>query len=204
MIEYEPHSVSMSVDSADSSAEGGDEIVHRFEQNIGQHGSFEMAPKPFDQVKIRAVRWQPEDGEAIGVLIQERPHCLGVMKTGVVANQANLSPRVAPQQDDQEGDEVPAALGVGHRINDAARSVIHTSVNHLLLVLSRRGDFRLSADRRPHARQRGVPMNLDLVLEDQGLCRVSLQRVFFKRRSRFAALSWAASLRLPLRVCLGR
>lgn len=167
MVEHESHFVSMAVDPGDAVAKRGHQVIDRPEQHVGQDGSFQMAPQPFDQVETRAVRRQPEDGDLIGMLGQERPHRLRVMETSVVADEANLPAGIGSQQDDQERDEVPAALGVGHRVGDPAGGIVDTPVNDLLLVLARGRNLGLLADRRPHAGQRRMTVNLHLVLKDQ-------------------------------------
>jgi hypothetical protein len=52
-------------------------------------------------------------------------------------------------------------------------------VDDLLLVLSRRRDFRLGADGAPHPRQSWQSMYLDLILEDESLGSLVGQGVFF-------------------------
>jgi len=121
-----------------------------------------------------------------------------------VADEANLPAGIGSQQDDQERNEVPAALGVGHRVGDPAGGIVDTPVNDLLLVLARGRNLGLLADRRPHAGQRRMTMNLHLVLKNQNFRGAALRRPFFSRPSCRRALWYAASSRLPFRVCFGR
>src|SRR5262249_27628926 len=97
-----------------------------------------------------------------------------------------------------------AALGVGHRVGQLARAVVHTSIHDLFLVLARCRHLGLLADGRPHACQSGMAVNFHLVLEDQDEVGIVAHRFFFKVFSSFWAWAIAASLRLPFIVCLGR
>ena len=83
MVEYESHSVAVAVDLADAPAEGGDQIVHRLKQYVGQHGSFQVSPQPLDQVQTRTVRRQPVDFDLIAVLGEPQPNSLGAMAESV-------------------------------------------------------------------------------------------------------------------------
>ena len=121
----------------------------------------------------------------------------GVMKAGVVADQPDLPAGVGSQEQDQEGDEVPAALGVGDHRGDLARSVVHGAVHDLLLIFPRRGHARLVADLRPHPRQERMFMDFGFVLEEEDFGRVLAERFF----SRFSAVPGPRRGRAR-RVCL--
>ncbi len=45
MIEQETHSILAGIDGSDAALECGDEVVHRFEQYIGQKGSLQVWPQ---------------------------------------------------------------------------------------------------------------------------------------------------------------
>lgn len=204
MIKYESHMITMSVNTTDAAPEGGNQIIHRTEQNVGQYRTFQMAPQPFDQIQVRTVRRQPENAESVGILRQERFHRLGMVKASIVADQTNLMTGIGFQQNRQKGDEVPAAFGLGHRVDNATRGVIHAAINNLLGVLAGRRNFGLSAFWRPQTMQGGQAMQLGFILKDQGFFGIVFQCVFFKRESFRRAFSQATSSRFPLRVCLGR
>src|SRR5205085_8633590 len=72
------------------------------------------------------------------------------------------------------------ALGGRHRVRDLAAEVVDASVDDLLLVLARRGHFRLTAPRGPHPGQRRQLVDLYLILEDQGEVRLRPQRLFLQ------------------------
>ena len=129
---------------------------------------------------------------------------LSMVKAGIVAHQANLTPRINLQQHDQEGNEVPAAFGRRYRMNDSASGIIYPAVHHDFGVLAGRRNFRLFAFETPQAVQGRKTMQFRFVLENQHLLGLVLYSVFFRRDSFLRALSQAASSRLPLRVCLGR
>lgn len=204
MIKHESHMITMSVNTTDAAPEGGDQIIHRTKQDIGQDRTFQMAPQSFDQVQVRTVRRQPEDAESFRVLRQKRLHRLRVMKAGIVAYQTNLTTGIRLQQNRQKGNKVPAAFGLSHRMDNATGRVIHAAINHLLGVLSGRGNFGLLAFSCPETIQGGQAMQLGFILEDQYFLRTVFRGVFFKRESFLRAFSQAASSRFPLRVCLGR
>ena len=189
MIEHESHAVAMAVDPGDPLAEGSHEIVHRLEEDVGQDRPFEMSPQPFNQVQARAVGRQPEDFEAISMGSQPRVNRLRVMEPAVVADQTDFASAIGGDQSDQEDEELRSTLLVRHGIGDPPAGEVHAAIDDLLFVLARGGNFRLDADRRPQARERGVTMNLDFILEDQRFGRVVFQRFFFKRASCFLAFS---------------
>ena len=189
MVEHESHSISMPVEASDAGAAGGDEIVDGLKQYIGQHGAFQMSPKSFDQMEAGAVGRQPEHGDLVRVSLQSGLDRVGMMKPSVVADQTDSPAGVGGRQGDEEGDELRAALLVGHRVGDFAGGEIHAAVDDLLFVLARCGDFGLRPDRRPHPGQGGVTMDFDFVLKDQRFGGIGLHRFFFKRTSRFPALS---------------
>jgi hypothetical protein len=109
------------------------------------------------------------------------------MEPSIVAHQANLATGIQLDQGDKEDEEIHPTLAVGNCVGDFARRVIHTTVDDLLLVLTRCWDLRLFPHWRPHPRQSRVPVNLNLVLEDERLRGVLLQGFFFNRRNCFFA-----------------
>jgi hypothetical protein len=204
VIEHETHLVSPTVDSTDPLAKRDDQLVQAREKDIGKNRSFQVAPQPLDQVQARAIRRQPKHLDLIPMRLEPLSNGLGVVEPAVVADQANLPTRISLDQRDQKDEEVRPALARSDRVNDLTRGVIHPAVDHLLLVLSRRGNFGLMTHWRPHPAQRRMAMNLNFVLENQGFRSVFLQRFFFNRVSCLPAFSKAASSRLPFIVCLGR
>ena len=189
MVEHKAHSISVPVESGDAAPAGRYQIIDVLAQYIGQHGTFQVSPKPFNQVQARAVWRQPEHGDLIRVSLQPGLDRLGMMKPTVVADQTNLTARVGGHQCDQKCQEFCAALFVGHRVGDLARGEIHSAVDDFLLILARSGDFGLCPDRRPHPGQDGMTMDFDLVLKDQRFGGIGFQRFFFKRTSCFPAFS---------------
>ena len=142
-----------------------------------------MSPQAFDQVQTWAVGRQPEDLDAVLMGLEPRLHRFRMMEPTVITNQADFPPRVGSDQRHQEQKEIRAALGIGDRGGRFTRRIIHTPVDHFLLVLAWSRDLGLSAHRRPHACQGRMLMNFNLVLEDQGLGCILGQRFFLSRRS---------------------
>lgn len=204
MVEHKSHSISMPVDAGDAGAAGGNEIVDRLKQYVGQDGAFQMAPQSFDRIQARAARRKPKHGDLIGVGLQPRPHRLGMVKPSVVAHQTNLAACVGRHEGDEEGDNLRTALLVGHGVGDFAGGEIHAAVHDFLFILARRGDFGLDADRRPHPGQGGAAMDLDFVLKDQRFGGVGLQGFFLSERAVFRPFRRPLRLVLPFRACLGR
>ena len=204
MVKYKSHLIAMAIDTTDAAAKGRHQVIQSAKQHVGQNGAFQVAPQTFDQVQVRTIRRQPENPKPVAMIRQIRFHGFGVMKAGVVAHQANLATRIGFQQNRQKGDKVPSALGVGHRMDNAAGGVIHTPVHDHFGVLSGRRNFGLASSPGPQPIQRRKPMQLGFILENQRFVRVVFRGVFFKRDSCLRAFSQAASSRLPLRVCLGR
>ena len=189
MIVHETHSFLVPIDSRHTATEGGHQVLDVGEQHVGQHGSFQMAPQSLDQVQTRTVGRQPEDYEAMPVGLQPCLDRLRVMEPTVVADQSNLATGVGGHQSDQEAQELASALFVGHGVRHPSGGEIDASVHDLLFVLPWGGDFGLSAHGGPHPGERGMTMNLDLILEQQGFRRVATQGFFFKRTSCFLAFS---------------
>jgi hypothetical protein len=189
MVKHEAHAVTVSVNSADALAERRGQVVNSFEQDVGQDGPLQMAPQSLDQVQTRAVRRQPVDRDPIRVCREPLPDTASVVKPSVIADQANLATGVRLDQGDKEDEEIRATFAVGDCVGDFARRVIHAAVHDLLLVLTRCWDLRLFSDRRPHPRQRRMPVKLNLVLEDKGLRGVLPQSFFFNRRNCFFAFA---------------
>ena len=204
MIKHKSHLLAVPVDTGNTMSECGSQIFHRREQYVGQHRAFKVAPKSFNQVQARAIRRQPEHGNPITMTVEPLSDGLGMMESPIVANQANLSPGISGHQGHQKHKEIMAALGLGYCINDLAGLVIDSTIDHPLFILPRRRNLGLLAHRAPHLRQGRMPMNLHLILKNQGLLGLIFHRFFFKRTRSFLALVYACSSRLPLRVCLGR
>ena len=117
------------------------------------------------------------------MLLQPSPHGLGMVKSSVVADQSDLPSGVGRDEGDQEREEVGAALAVSHGVGDPAGGEVDTAIDHRFFVLPRGGYLRLRSDRGLHSGERRMPMNLDLVLIDQGFGSVFLSGVFFRRAS---------------------
>ncbi len=196
MVEHEAHSVTVPIDSANTLAERRDQIPQVLEQDVRQDCPLEMAPQPFDEVQARTVRRQPVDRDPVGVGLQPLLDCPRVMEPAIVAYQADLATGVCLDEGNQEDQEVHPALAVGDGVRDLGRRVIDATIDNLLLVLAGCRDLRLGAHRRPHPRQRRMPMDLHLVLENQSLRSVLLQRFFLAD----AVGSWP-SRTPPRRVC---
>ena len=49
MVKDEAHFILPAIDTTDSSAERSNQIIHRFEQHIGQHRPFQVSSQPFDK-----------------------------------------------------------------------------------------------------------------------------------------------------------
>ena len=178
MVEHEAHPVTVSINSADAFAESGGQVVKGFEQDVSQDSSFQMAPQSLDQIQARGLRRQPVDRDPIGIGLEPLLDHACVVEPPVVAHQANLATGVRLDQGDKEDEEIHSTLAVGECVGDLARRVIHAAVDDLLLVLAWCWDLRLFADRRPHPRERGMPVNLDFVLEDKSVWGILLQRFF--------------------------
>ena len=204
MLEHEPHPFAMAIDASDAFAESGHEIIDRLEQHVGQDRAFDVSPKSFDQIEARAIRRQPEDGDLTPVSPEPFAHGLGVMEPAVVADQPDLPAGVHSNQCDEEFKEVLTTLGVGDRAGDLAGGVVYAAVDDLFFILAGSRDLGLLTDRSPHAGQRRMTVDLHLILKDQDFSRAGLSRLFFSRISCRRAFSYAASLRLPFMVCLGR
>jgi hypothetical protein len=187
MVKHEAHSVTVSINSADALAERRGQFVKACEQDVCQDRSFQMAPQSLDQIQARAVRRQPVDCDPIGIGLEPLLDRTRVVESPVVAHQANPATGVRLDQGDKEDQEIHSTLAVGNCIGDLTRRVINAAVDHLLLVLTRCRNLRLLPDRRPHPRERGMPVNLDFVLEDKSLRGILLQGFFFNRRSCFFA-----------------
>lgn len=188
MIKHETHLVPVAIDSFDASIKGNFEVDKLGEKDISDHGALQVSPQPFDEIEARAVGRQPEDLDAVTVGRQPVLNGFGMVKASIVADQANQASSVGQEQRYQERQEVRATLGVRNRLSDLAVGIVDTAINDLFLVLSRRGNFRLAADRGPHASQCGQAVNFNLVLKDQDLRSILFQGVFFKRWSCFLAL----------------
>ena len=115
MIVQEPHPFFVSVNPGDAAPECGYQVVHRGEQHLGQHGSFQMPPQSFDQVQARAVGRQPEDFEAMSMGFQPRVNRFRVMEASVVADQPDLPTRVGRDQCDQEDKDSARNIGRNHQ-----------------------------------------------------------------------------------------
>lgn len=204
MVEHESHSSLAGIDFVNAVLESGDQVVHRLEQHIGQDRPFQMTPESLNQIEVGTIRRQPLDLDPLPVPVEPVVHGPGVVVAGVVADQSDLAAGVGPQQQDQEVDEVPAALGVPDHRGDLSRGVVHRPVHHLLFVFAWGRYTRLVADSCPHPGQERVLVDLGFVLEKEDFGRVPAERFFFKVFSSFWALSWARSSRLPLSVCFGR
>ena len=178
MVKHEAHSVTVSIDSADALTECHDQVAKGFKQDVGQDSAFQVAPQPLDQVQTWAVRRQPVDRDPVGIGLEPLLDCACAVEPSVVAHQANLATGVRLDQGDEEDQEIHSTLAVGNCVGDLARRVIHAAVDNLFLVLTRCWNLRLFPDRRPHARQRRMPVNLDFVLEDKGLGGVLFQGFF--------------------------
>lgn|SRR6185295_6396044 len=204
MIEDEFHFAAMSVDLADAPPKGIFQVTNCFEQNVSQNCAFQMPPETLDEIECGAVRRKPKDFEVFFILDQPFLHCLGAMKTRIVANQSDFSTTIGSRQLAQERQEVRAALALRNGIGDFARCIIDSAIDGLLFVLSWSGNLRLLSDRRPHAGKRWMQMDFCFVLKNKGFPRIFSQGLFFSWASRACAFRYKISSRLPLSVCLGR
>jgi hypothetical protein len=151
VVEHESHPVSVAVDPGYAGSKGRDQFIQAREQNVGENGSFQMAPQPFDRIQARAVRWQPVNFDSIGICGQPLLIRLRVMELAVIAHKADLAAGVSLDQCDQEKQEVHATLAIGDRVRDLARRIIDSTVDHLFFVLTGRWDFWLCSHGRPHS-----------------------------------------------------
>jgi hypothetical protein len=189
MVKHEAHPVAVAIDSADALAEGHDQVVQGFEQDVGQDSPLQMAPQSLDQVQTRAVWRQPVDRDPIGIGLEPLLDCACVVEPSVVAHQANLATGVRLDQGNKEDEEIHPTLTVGNCVGDLARRVVDAAVDDLFLVLAGRWDLRLRPHWCPHPRQSRMPMNLHFVLEDERVRSVLLQGFFFNRRNCFVAFA---------------
>jgi hypothetical protein len=183
MVEHKAHFVPMAIDASDSAAKCRNQVVHGFKKDVGQYGSFQVAPQSFDQVQTWTVRRQPEDGDLIGVGGQPFSYRSRMVESAVVADQSDLATCVSGSQGDEKGQEVLTALGIGDGVGDLTGGVVHTAIHNLLLVLAGRRNFGLNSDGCPQTCQSRMAMNLHLVLKHQGFVGILFQGFFFKRRS---------------------
>ena len=204
MIKHKSHMVSMTVNTTDAASEGGNQVIHCVKQDVCQYRSLNVTPQPFDQIQVRTVRRQPENLQSVAVVGQECFDRFAVVKTSIVAHQTNLATAIGLQQDGKKSNKVPTALGIGHRMDNAATSVIYPAIDDLFGILTRGRDFGLLAFGEPHAIQGRMAMQFGFILKDQCFVGVVFEGLFFKRDSFLRAFWQAASSRLPLRVCLGR
>lgn len=72
------------------------------EEVVVQSGSFQVAPEPFDQVQLRAVRRQPDYEDVVRVLSKQSPYGLRSMVAGIVNDQRQSTLRVRLQELSQE------------------------------------------------------------------------------------------------------
>jgi len=91
MIEDEVHFISMAVDAGGTTAKGGDQIVHRDKQHIGQYRTLDMAPQSFDHVQARTVWGQPKHLDMIPVRLEPLQDRLGLMKPPVIVTRQHNS-----------------------------------------------------------------------------------------------------------------
>ena len=91
-----------------------------------------------------------------------------MVKATIVTHQADFAGGVGKKQGNKENQEIRAALAVRYGVGDLATGIVDASINDFLLVLAGRRDFRLDTDGSPDAGQGGMPVNFDLILEDQG------------------------------------
>ena len=106
VVKHESHLIATSVDSRNAESEGSDQVVERSVEHIGQYGALQVAPQPLDEVQARAVRRQPVNPDLGAVMFEPLTYSLRVMESAVVANQANPSAPISPQERDQEYEEV--------------------------------------------------------------------------------------------------
>jgi len=183
VVKHEAHSVAVPVNSADAPSEGCFQVAKGMEQHVSQDCPFQVTPESLDQVQARAVRRQPVDCDPIGISLEpfsDRPR---VMKSAIIAHQANLAAGVRLDQGDKKEEKIRAAFAVGNSVGDLARRVINAAVYDFLLILTRCWDLWLFPDWPPHPRQRRMPVNFDFVLEDESFRGVLLQGFFFNRRN---------------------
>ena len=151
MVEHESHPISVAIDPGYAGPERRDQFIQVREQDVGEHGSFQMSPQPFDQIQARAVRRQPVDFDSIGIGCEPLLNRLRVMESAVIAHEADLAAGVSLDQCDQEKQEVHATLAIGDRVRDLARRIVDSTVDYLFLVLTGRWDLWLCSHRRPHS-----------------------------------------------------
>ena len=133
-----------------------------------------MSPEAFNQIETRRVRWQPVYFNSIFIIFQPRLNGLGMVKATIVTDQADFAGGIGKKQSNKENQEIRTALAVRYGVGDLATGVVDASINDFLLVLAGCRDFGLDTDRSPDARQGGMPVNFDLILEDQGFGSVIL------------------------------
>jgi hypothetical protein len=171
MVKHEAHSVTVSVNSANSLAKNRGQVVKGFAQDVGQDSPFQMAPKSLDQVQTCAVRRQPVDCDPIRMRLEPflNPTC--VLESSVIAYQASFATGVRLDQGDKE---VHSTLPV----RNCVRRVVHAAIDDLLLVLTRCRNRWLFLDRRPYSQQRQMPMDFDFVFEHESFRGILLQGIF--------------------------
>jgi len=111
VLEHKPHGVAFAIEALDSFVERGDQIVECPIEHIGQYRPFQVTPQPFNEIEARTVWREPVDPDLMTMFFQKRSDRVSVMKSTVVAHQADSPPLIGQQQCRQERDEVGTALG---------------------------------------------------------------------------------------------
>lgn len=84
-------------------------------RRIDQPQHVEMAPEEFEGIGVRAVRWQPFDGEPVAILFEERPHRAAPMAEQPIPDKQDRTAPM-PLERAEEGEQVrdadrPASKG---------------------------------------------------------------------------------------------
>jgi len=195
---------------------GGELLEHRLdvvpelfevaEQHVGQSRAFEVTPEHLNQVQFGAVMRQPNGVNVRLGLVEVAVDDAGVMWIASIQHQDDPAsgPLGAGEESVQKNAKSPRGLPRLGVMQERPSTVAHSSEHRQFAILPRRPHATLFPARHPGPRQVGMKVKLGFVGKPEFELRFEANRPFFKRSRRRCMARKAFSLRLPLRVCLGR
>lgn len=161
------------------------QVFDGLEEVVVNGRSFEVSPKPFDEIQVRGVAGVPDHVQPLAVLSEVSLDRLRVMDRTVVEEQPDLL-SVAVQvvhQPRQEFQKLGATLLRRDEDRGLARQRVQRAEDRHSAILAGGGDNDPLARQRPAARQAGIQMEFGLVEIEKREVAAAGNR-FFKPRLR--------------------